>query len=575
MYSHGRPQEHHRLRAAAERKRRAIESELQQQASAAPIIAAASSSAAAAETISWSQLGASDDPTTAALLSTSRNQPPQAFKSPLKNPTAAAIATATATAVHTGSDVIVRPVESLLQFPAGMPIQLFVDAFRSRMIDELSFPQPMDAARDALLRDQKPGACNLSGGMAKAVAAAALEACQRFAGTGVTPAASNSLAVPSHAGAAAQSSSTSPLPWMQTSASPPPAAAPPSAAPNRLPPSVAPSQQPQPYVNMQRMGSQQPQPPPPAPRQNSPSPFDNVNPWAPVAKPAMDVQRQAALRQAEETGRAPAKLITSYNENPRSSGPAHGNSHSGSLGRSWSMRDREPGFEDVEGDERAPRKKARAEDPDSPPAASASGTPFVSGNQKYAEDLAKKYGSRAQADAAMKRQREEAASAEASTTSKSLGGKARAKFTPPYRKPAGSEGPAESKEAKPASNPGSAISNAVTPMLAKALAGPNGVEGEVHEKLRGLDPKLVEAIMSEMLESPGVTWADIAGLEFAKKSVREIVVWPILKPELFQGLRGPPKGLLLFGPPGTGSGKRGESSGADCARRHGRDVQWF
>ena len=53
---------------------------------------------------------------------------------------------------------------------------------------------------------------------------------------------------------------------------------------------------------------------------------------------------------------------------------------------------------------------------------------------------------------------------------------------------------------------------------------------------------------------------DIAGLEHAKNSIREIVVWPMLRPDLFSGIRGPPKGelafeylisgLLLFGPPG-------------------------
>jgi len=45
---------------------------------------------------------------------------------------------------------------------------------------------------------------------------------------------------------------------------------------------------------------------------------------------------------------------------------------------------------------------------------------------------------------------------------------------------------------------------------------------------------------------------DIAGLEHAKESIKEMVVWPMLRPDIFTGLRGPPKGLLLFGPPGTG-----------------------
>lgn len=68
-----------------------------------------------------------------------------------------------------------------------------------------------------------------------------------------------------------------------------------------------------------------------------------------------------------------------------------------------------------------------------------------------------------------------------------------------------------------------------------------------------VDPKLVQLIMNETLDkSPGVEWDDIAGLTFAKQCVMEAVVWPMLRPDIFSGLRGPPKGLLLFGPPGTG-----------------------
>jgi len=60
-------------------------------------------------------------------------------------------------------------------------------------------------------------------------------------------------------------------------------------------------------------------------------------------------------------------------------------------------------------------------------------------------------------------------------------------------------------------------------------------------------------IMSEMLEaSPGVTWNDIAGLVFAKQTLQEAVILPNLRPDLFTGLRSPPRGVLLFGPPGTG-----------------------
>ncbi|KAF1787821.1 P-loop containing nucleoside triphosphate hydrolase [Phytophthora cactorum] len=43
-----------------------------------------------------------------------------------------------------------------------------------------------------------------------------------------------------------------------------------------------------------------------------------------------------------------------------------------------------------------------------------------------------------------------------------------------------------------------------------------------------------------------------AGLQFAKKCVNELVIWPMARPDIFTGLRSLPKGLLLFGPPGTG-----------------------
>ncbi|KAG2493584.1 hypothetical protein HYH03_008103 [Edaphochlamys debaryana] len=75
----------------------------------------------------------------------------------------------------------------------------------------------------------------------------------------------------------------------------------------------------------------------------------------------------------------------------------------------------------------------------------------------------------------------------------------------------------------------------------------------VPPELSKLEPKIVEHVFNEVLDaSSNITWDDIAGQEAAKRLVQEMVVWPMLNPQLFRGARAPPKGLLLFGPPGTG-----------------------
>lgn len=92
--------------------------------------------------------------------------------------------------------------------------------------------------------------------------------------------------------------------------------------------------------------------------------------------------------------------------------------------------------------------------------------------------------------------------------------------------------------------------------------------GDDLPEIPNVEPRLVQLIMNEALDhSPGVDWDDIAGLQFAKRCVMEAVVWPMLRPDIFTGLRGPPKGLLLFGPPGTGKTMIGKAIASKSGAR--------
>ncbi|XP_059061763.1 fidgetin-like protein 1 [Achroia grisella] len=85
------------------------------------------------------------------------------------------------------------------------------------------------------------------------------------------------------------------------------------------------------------------------------------------------------------------------------------------------------------------------------------------------------------------------------------------------------------------------------------------------ERLKHIDPKMIELIESEIIDKgTPIGWEDIAGLQMAKSVIQEAVVWPLLRPDIFTGLRRPPKGILLFGPPGTGKTLIGKCVAAQC-----------
>lgn len=68
--------------------------------------------------------------------------------------------------------------------------------------------------------------------------------------------------------------------------------------------------------------------------------------------------------------------------------------------------------------------------------------------------------------------------------------------------------------------------------------------------LKGIEPS---ALREVFIETPNVKWDDVGGLENTKQKLKEVVEWPLKNAGAFKrmGIK-PPKGILLFGAPGTG-----------------------
>jgi len=93
-------------------------------------------------------------------------------------------------------------------------------------------------------------------------------------------------------------------------------------------------------------------------------------------------------------------------------------------------------------------------------------------------------------------------------------------------------------------------------------------EGETKEdegQYSAEEQEIIDSISGTILtESPDVKWTDIAGLEVSKQALREAIVLPIMKPNLFTGARKPWSGILLFGPPGCGKTLLARAAATEC-----------
>ncbi len=99
-----------------------------------------------------------------------------------------------------------------------------------------------------------------------------------------------------------------------------------------------------------------------------------------------------------------------------------------------------------------------------------------------------------------------------------------------------------------------AIQGAVSPRQMREAARAESGNGD-HSDFEEDEPRTTQGGKSSyeeliIAEKPNVKWDEVVGLDPAKKAVKEAIIYPVQRPDLFP--LGWPRGILLFGPPGCG-----------------------
>ena len=84
----------------------------------------------------------------------------------------------------------------------------------------------------------------------------------------------------------------------------------------------------------------------------------------------------------------------------------------------------------------------------------------------------------------------------------------------------------------------------------------------LHDKEEDEMDKKIESEI--MVKNPNVKFSDIIGMNDMKQTLYEIIIVPQIRPDFFTGIRKPQRGILLFGPPGTGKTMIAKAIASEC-----------